>query len=136
MSSSKMKLHLRPLRAVALLLSLLVAAVAPSTASAATTTADVIVYVGQEGSSLYEQSLAGVLYTEQQIGLMADRILWTETQIGEMADRIVYVTEISQDGSIEVIYLAYALAEQGMESGGYTYDVMLVPVLALPTGWW
>lgn len=135
MTSRKKNLSLRTLRALAVMLPLAVAALIPSTASAQTTAEDVIVYAGQQGASMYEQSLAGVLYTENQIGLMADRILWTEGQIGEMADRIVYVTEISQDGFIEVTYMVTGLIALGMENGGYTYQVMLMPVAALPAGW-
>ncbi|MFP4561141.1 MAG: hypothetical protein ACLFRB_04125 [Thiohalorhabdus sp.] len=39
------------------------------------------------GETVYIASLEGVLYTEGQIGVMADRI-------GEMADRIVYTEEL------------------------------------------
>ncbi|HEX5994536.1 MAG TPA: hypothetical protein VFY84_05280 [Jiangellales bacterium] len=36
-------------------------------------------------------------------GIVADGILWTEGQIGVMADRIVYVTEVSQDNFVQAI---------------------------------
>lgn len=47
----------------------------------------VVVVLSETGSVLYLESLDGVLYTEEQIGEMADRI-------GEMADRIVYTEEL------------------------------------------
>ena len=133
--SSKLKLIPRSLLAVAAAFALLITLGAPTPAPAATTVTEAIVLVGQQGASSYEQSLNGVLYTVDQIGVMADRILWTEEQIGTMADRIVYVTELSMGGTIEIIYLAYSLTELGMQNGGYTYDVVLIPVLALPAGW-
>ena len=101
-------------------------------AQAETTSADAVVYVIQAGADSYAQTLDAVLYTENQIGFMADRILWTESEIGTMADRIVYVTELSMDGSIKVIYLATALWPVGTQDGGYLYDVVLTPVAALP----
>lgn len=107
----------------------------PSAASAAPTGTDVIVYVGQLGADAYEQSINGVLYTEDQIGVMADRILWTEEQIGFMADRVVYVTEVSENNLGEVIYMATALWPTGTQDGGYLYEVALMPVAMLPAGW-
>ncbi|WP_079509231.1 hypothetical protein [Mesobacillus jeotgali] len=104
-------------------------------AEAATTGADVLVTVGQMGADSYSQTLDGVLYTVDSIGMMADRILWTQQEIGFMADRIVYVTEFSQDNTIKVIYMATALWPTGMNDGGYTYKVTLMPVAMLPAGW-
>jgi hypothetical protein len=104
-------------------------------AAAATSASDVMVYVGQQGTSTYEQSLNGVLYTEDSIGFMADRILWTESEIGTMADRIVYVTETSQYNSVEIIYYAYNITLTGMQDGGYLYDVTVQQVWAMPIGW-
>lgn len=101
-------------------------------AQAETTSTDAVVYVMQVGADSYSQTLDAVLYTEDQIGFMADRILWTESEIGIMADRIVYVTEISLDGTIQVIYLATALWPVGTQDGGYLYDVALTPIAALP----
>lgn len=101
-------------------------------AQAATTSADAVVYVIQAGADSYAQTLDAVLYTENQIGFMADRILWTESQIGTMADRIVYVTELAMDGSIKIIYLATTLWPVGTQDGGYLYKVLLTPVAALP----
>lgn len=125
------------------LLALLLAAVAlitttiatPTSASAATTTTDVITYVGVTGADTFTQSLNGVLYTEDQIGLMADRILATEGEIADMSDRIVYVTEVSQFNFIEVVYLVTSISSLGVQDGNYLYDVTLLPVAALPTGW-
>lgn len=97
-------------------------------ARAATTGTDVVVSVGQLGATTYGQSLNGVLYTGNQI-------LYTENQIGSMADRIVYVTQTSQNSSITVIYLAVSLVAAGMQNGGYLYQATLVPVAALPAGW-
>lgn len=45
-----------------------------------------IVYVGEMGADMYTHALNSVLYTQDQIGFMADRILWTEGQIGELAN--------------------------------------------------
>ena len=130
-------LPLRGISRTAVLVAVLaaIAALFAPQAQAATTATDVAVYVGQAGAATYEQSLNGVLYTEGQIGLMADNILSTEAQIGLMADRVVYVTEVSQDNTVEVIYMVTALASAGMSNGGYQYHVALMPVAALPAGW-
>lgn len=125
----------KSLAVIAFLFTFLAAASIPQKASAATTASDVIVKVGQMGADTYTQSLNGVLYTEDQIGTMADRILWTEEQIGTMADRIVYVTEYSQDNTIKVIYMVTSLWPTGTSNGGYTYQVALTPVAMLPAGW-
>lgn len=125
----------RTVAAVLVLVTALLATVAVAPKAHAATETDVIVYVGELGADTYEQSLDGVLYTEDQIGFMADRILWTESEIGTMADRIVYVTEVSQDNSIEVIYLVTSLWLVGTEDGGFLYEVALTPVAALPTDW-
>ena len=125
----------KALVALTLVLSLLASGSVPEKAGAETTAADVIVKVGQMGADTYTQSMNGVLYTEDQIGEMADRILWTEEQIGFMADRVVYVTEFSQDNTIKVIYMVTSLWATGMQDGGYTYQVMLAPVAVLPAGW-
>jgi hypothetical protein len=119
---------------LALSFSILASTLAPATASASTSS-DVIVYVGQLGADTYTQTLNGILYTEGQIGFMADNILWTEEQIGFMADRIVYVTEMSQDNSVEIIYQVTSLWSLGTQDGGYLYQVALMPVAALPAGW-
>lgn len=111
-----------------LALFVLVVAGPAAEARAATTGTDVVVSIGQLGATTYEQSLNGVLYTGNQI-------LYTENQIGSMADRIVYVTQTSQNSSITVIYLAVSLVAAGMQNGGYLYQATLVPVAALPTGW-
>ncbi|MEU4890261.1 MULTISPECIES: hypothetical protein [Streptomyces] len=129
---------LRKILLPVLLLTSLLAVTAGITApraAAATTVSDAVVYVGQEGASVYEQSLDGVLYTENSIGVMADRILATESEIGEMADRIVYVTEVSQYTGLTVVYYAYDVTLTGIEEAGYLYELSLVPVAALPTGW-
>ncbi|MFD1659501.1 hypothetical protein ACFSL4_15135 [Streptomyces caeni] len=132
--SPMLKRVLLPLVLLTSLLAVTIGANAPQ-AAAATSTSDAVVYVGDQFASTYEQSLNGVLYTEDAIGTMANRILWTESEIGTMADRIVYVTEISQDNTIKVIYYAYNVVLTGMENGGYLYQLSVVPVFALPTGW-
>lgn len=121
--------------AFAMVLSLLTVGIPQHNAEAATTSADVLVTVGQMGADSYSQTLDGVLYTVNQIGFMADRILWTQEQIGFMSDRIVYVTEFSQDNTVKVIYMATALWPTGTKDGGYTYKVSLMPVAMLPAGW-
>lgn len=121
--------------AFTMIISLIAMGLPQQKADAATTAADVVVKVGQMGADSYSQSLNGVLYTVNQIGVMADRILWTEAQIGIMADRIVYVTEFSQDNTIKVIYMVTSLWPTGTKDGGYTYDVILTPVAMLPAGW-
>lgn len=93
---------------------------------------DAIVYVGQMGADTYMQSLRGVLYTEQQIGFMADRILYTEEQIGEMANRIVYVIELSQFNTIKMMYMIMSISFMGMSELGYQYAVTLNPVNYIP----
>lgn len=95
----------------------------------------VIVYIGQTGASTYETSLNGVLFTQQQIGTMADRILWTEGEIGTMADRIVYVTEISQNNSSQIIYQVTNASWQMSDSMWNAYYVTLQQVSSLPAGW-
>lgn len=123
---------------VALLLALaafITTVATPASASAATTTTDTVTYVGELGADLYTQNLDGVLYTEDQIGLMADRILATEGEIADMSDRIVFVTEVSQDNLIQVVYLVTSMTSLGVQDGSYLYDVTLFPVAALPTGW-
>ncbi len=123
----------RPALAVLALITALLATVAITPkAEAATTSADAAVYIAEAGAESYSETLDAVLYTENQIGFMADRILWTESEIGTMADRIVYVTELAMDGSIRVIYLATVLDPVGTQDGGYLYDVALMPVAALP----
>lgn len=96
---------------------------------------NVIVYIGQEGADMYELSLNGVLFTEEQIGLMADRILWTEGQIGLMADRIVYVTQMSQDNSTQIIYKVVDAGWQMSLLPWNAYTVTLEQVSSLPAGW-
>lgn len=123
----------RAVLAVLVLVTALLATIAVTPkAHAATTSADAVVYIAEVGAESYSETLDAVLYTEGQIGFMADRILWTEGEIGTMADRIVYVTELAMDGSIRVIYLATVLDPIGTQDGGYLYDVVLMPVAALP----
>lgn len=129
------KMIVNSIIAIAMILSLVVVGGPQQKAQAATTSADVLVTVGQMGADSYSQTLNGVLHTVDQIGFMADRILWTQEQIGFMADRIVYVTEFSQDNTVKVIYMATALWPTGMKDGGYTYKVSLMPVAMLPAGW-
>lgn len=102
---------------------------APATASASILpTSNVLVEVGQLGATTYTQSLNGVLYTQTQI-------LATEQQIADMSNRIVYVTQISENGAIQVIYMVTAVASLGMQNGMYMYQTVMVPIAALPTGW-
>lgn len=93
---------------------------------------DAIVYVGQMGAETYVQSLNGVLYTEDQIGFMADRILWTEGQIGVMADRIVYVIELSQFNTIRAMYVLTSINFLGFENNLSKYAVTVSPVSYIP----
>lgn len=129
------KMIINSIIAIAMILSLVVVGGPQQKAQAATTSADVLVTVGQMGADSYSQTLNGVLHTVDQIGFMADRILWTQEQIGFMADRIVYVTEFPQDNTVKVIYMATALWPTGTKDGGYTYKVSLMPVAMLPAGW-
>lgn len=124
----------RPALVLLALVALLLLAPAPH-ARAATSGNDAVVYVGQSGAATSEQSLDGVLSTEEQIGFMADRILYTVNQIGTMADRIVYVTELSQDNGMQVTYQVTSLAATGMQDGMYAYEVTLMQVAGLPAGW-
>lgn len=93
---------------------------------------DAIVYVGQMGADTYVQSLNGVLYTEDQIGFMADRILWTEGQIGEMANRIVYVIELSQYNTIRAMYMIMTMSFLGFEGAWSKYAITVSPVSYIP----
>ncbi|MGG3562802.1 hypothetical protein ABES03_14500 [Neobacillus rhizosphaerae] len=98
-------------------------------------TSNAIVYVGQMGADTFTQALNGVLYTENQIGFMADRILWTEGQIGEMANRIVYVTELSQFNTIKAMYMVMTISFMGMDSAMnnmFKYAVTVNPVNYIP----
>ena len=98
-------------------------------------TSRAIVYVGQMGADTFTQALNGVLYTEDQIGFMADRILWTEGQIGEMANRIVYVTELSQFNTIKAMYMVMTLSFMGMDSmmnDMFRYAITVNPVSYIP----
>lgn len=111
-----------------------VTAVQAATATISTTSAAVY-YVGKLGATSATQTLNGILYTEGQIGAMADRILLTELQIGAMADRIVYVTQLSQTNSIVAIYVLSNLTYLGLSSAGYSYSATLSQVSSLPIGW-
>ena len=51
-------------------------------------TANAAVSIGASGALVASQMINGIIITEGQIGVMADRILWTETQIGAMSNRI------------------------------------------------
>ncbi|MGG5252202.1 hypothetical protein ACQYAD_01490 [Neobacillus sp. SM06] len=98
-------------------------------------TSNAIVYVGQMGADTFTQALNGVLYTENQIGFMADRILWTEGQIGEMANRIVYVTEFSQFNTIKAMYMVMSMSFMGMDStmnNMFKYAITVNPVSYIP----
>lgn len=98
-------------------------------------TSRAIVYVGQMGADTFTQALNGVLYTENQIGFMADRILWTEGQIGEMANRIVYVTELSQFNTIKAMYMIMTISFMGMDSmmnNMFKYAITVNPVSYIP----
>ncbi|MBT2643270.1 hypothetical protein J7I80_13605 [Bacillus sp. ISL-41] len=98
-------------------------------------TSRAIVYVGQMGADTFTQALEGVLYTEDQIGFMADRILWTEGQIGVMADRIVYVVELSQFNTIEAMYMGMNMSFMGMDSmmnNMFRYAISVNPVSYIP----
>lgn len=98
-------------------------------------TSRAIVYVGQMGADTFTQALEGVLYTQDQIGFMADRILWTEGQIGVMADRIVYVVELSQFNTIKAMYMVMDMSFMGMDSmmnNMFRYNISVNPVSYIP----
>jgi hypothetical protein len=117
---------------------LLAVMAAPSSVAArpaqAATTSDAIIYVGQEGATSYRQSLDAVLYTENQIGFMADRILVTEGEIADMSDRIVYVSETSQNNTVEVAYVVSNVVLTCVQEADYVYEVTLTAVMTLPAG--
>lgn len=115
--------------------SLLLQAAPARAGCSATNFADAVVKIGEIGSILPTQTLNGILYTEGQIGVMADRILWTELQIGVMADRIVYVTQFSENNAILAIYAVTNLVYRSQENAGYLYTATLTQVPALPPGW-
>lgn len=116
---------------------LMLAAVHPVSARAAATntSAPAVFYVGTPGVTTATQVLNGIIYTEGQIGVMADRILLTQLQIGAMADRIVYVTQMSQTNSLVAIYMLSSLTYLGQSSAGYNYSATLTQKSSLPAGW-
>lgn len=103
--------------------------------STAGVTSNTIISLGVLGAFTATQTLNGILYTEGEIGLMADRILYTELQIGQMANRIVYVTQFSQTNSTLGIYAVTNLQYLGKENNQYKYSGTLAKVSALPLGW-
>lgn len=83
---------------------------------------EIYVVTMQTGETIYIASLSGVLYTERQIGIMADRILEMARYIGWMADRIVETEQLI----VETEYLlvdAIAFTQQNL----LTFASMLVP---------
>ncbi len=124
--------------AACLTLLLALALLAPGAARAgcnSSSFANSMLYIGNQGALSYSQTLNGILYTEGQIGAMADRILWTETQIGDMSNRIVYVTQFSQNNSLSAIFILTNLVYLGKSNGGYQYSASFLKVPALPFGW-
>ena len=103
--------------------------------STAGITSNTIISVGVLGATSATQALNGILYTEGQIGVMADRILYTELEIGQMANRIVYVTQFSQTNTILAFYAVTNLNYLGKDNGQYKYSGTLTKVSALPLGW-
>ncbi len=99
------------------------------------TTANAALSIGMSGALLASQMINGVLFTEGQIGTMADRILMTESQIGAMSNRIVYVTQFSQTNSLVAIYLLMNPVYLGKVDGQYKYSGTLVQVPSKPFGW-
>jgi hypothetical protein len=66
---------------------------------------------------------------------MADRILWTEGQIGEMANRIVYVTELSQFNTVKAMYMVMTMSFMGMDTmmnNMFKYAITVNPVSYIP----
>lgn len=98
-------------------------------------TANAAISIGAQGALLPSQLINGVLITEGQIGVMADRILSTELQIGAMASRIVYVTQLSQTNSIVAIYLFTNPVYLGKVDSQYKYSGTLVQIPSKPFGW-
>jgi hypothetical protein len=98
-------------------------------------TANAALSIGAQGALLPSQLINGVLVTEGQIGVMADRILSTELQIGAMADRIVYVTQLSQTNSIVAIYLFTNPVYLGKVDSQYKYSGTLIQIPSKPFGW-
>jgi hypothetical protein len=114
---------------------MLAAATTPAQAATIGTTSPATFYVGTLGATTATQVLNGIIYTEGQIGVMADRILQTQLQIGAMANRIVYVTQFSQTNSIVAIYALSNFVYLGLSSAGYNYSDTLTQVPSLPFGW-
>lgn len=98
-------------------------------------TANAALSIGASGALTASQLINGVLFTEGQIGTMADRILMTETQIGAMSNRIVYVTQFSQTNSLVAIYLLMNPVYLGKVDGQYKYSGTLLQVPSKPLGW-
>ena len=121
--------------AIALIAGINQATAAEQCTTTTNSTANAALSIGTSGALLASQTLNGILYTEGQIGVMADRILETEVQIGAMANRIVYVTQISQTNSVVAIYLITNLAYLGKIDNQYKYTGTVIPVASKPAGW-
>ena len=116
-------------------ISLQTAIAADQCTSSNNSTANVALSIGVLGAGLASQTINAVLVTQDNIGLMADRILYTELQIGAMANRIVYVTQFSQTNSLVAIYQIVNLVYLGNENSQYKYSGTLVKVSSRPFGW-
>ena len=116
-------------------ISLQTAIAADQCTSSNNSTANAALSIGVLGAGLASQTINAVLVTQDNIGLMADRILYTELQIGAMANRIVYVTQFSQTNSLVAIYQIVNLVYLGNENSQYKYSGTLVKVSSRPFGW-
>lgn len=112
-----------------------VAVAADQCTSSNSSTANAAISMGASGALIASQLINGILITEGQIGLMADRILLTEVQIGAMSNRIVYVTQFSQTNSITGIYLFTNPVYLGKVDGQYKYSGTMIQIPSKPFGW-
>lgn len=103
--------------------------------SSNSSTANAAISMGAQGALIASQLINGILITEGQIGLMADRILLTEVQIGAMSNRIVYVTQFSQTNTITGIYLFTNPVYLGKVDGQYKYSGTMIQIPSKPFGW-
>lgn len=103
--------------------------------SSNSSTANAAISTGASGALIASQMINGILITEGQIGLMADRILLTEAQIGAMSNRIVYVTQFSQTNSIAGFYIFTNPVYLGKVDGQYKYSGTMVQIPSKPFGW-
>lgn len=70
---------------------------------------NVVLVLADTGEAVYADSLSGVRYTEDEIGVMADRIVYTEELIVEAEALIVDVIAYTQDNTLRFVDMLLAV---------------------------